>query len=217
MNRLKAIVILLLVCAGLMAQNTMRVNRVDGTYVDIPVSDIEDVTFINQENPVGEATLAGQWLWGSKSEGYFELLTFNEDGSFIGYDKYFEFGTTYNMYGTYTRIGSILNLRFTMQGYGVGAGYTYRYQLLIQDLTEYDLSVMTQYENYTYSRLQKEVFKLSKNQTLKCSDGDYFVFADDDFLSGTNTELKAINTGTTYILKYLSSKNHILAYKVVVE
>jgi hypothetical protein len=84
-------------------------------------------------------------------------------------------------------------------------------------LTENALDVMTKMGQFTYYRLQSEIYSIKVGEELyACKDGDYYVFTDGVKVSDNNGKLKGISEGTTYILKYDADSESILAYKVVV-
>ena len=88
-----------LVCSqALIAQSHMRIHLKNGGQVDIPVADIDSVTFVESgEEPSEEAELKGSWLWGDADAGYYELLTFNDDNTYTCYDNYFTYGFDINV------------------------------------------------------------------------------------------------------------------------
>ena len=81
------------------AQNNMRIHYKGGAVSDIPVEEIDSITFVQKETPAEEVTLKGSWFWGSQEQGYYELLTFNEDRIYTGYDYYFAYGFDTMTYG----------------------------------------------------------------------------------------------------------------------
>lgn len=143
------LLILLLVCASMLsAQNTMRVSLKDGTCVDIPIEQIDSVTFVTTEEGESQSvSLVGTWYWESLEQGYSETLTFNAVGSFTCLDHYFGYGFDSSTYGTYMFFGSMLNLRSN------GYGYSRYYQWMVTELTESKLTVMTKMGSFTYTRV----------------------------------------------------------------
>lgn len=139
------IILLLENAMGVFAQNTMRVLMKDGTCMDIPVVQIDSVTFVSVEEEQNQnVSLLGTWYWESHEQGYSETLTFNADGSFICVDHYFGYGFDSSTYGAYMFFGSMLNIRSN------GYGYNRFYQWMVTELTESRLTVMTKMGNYTY-------------------------------------------------------------------
>lgn len=106
---------LLLCNVALMAQNAMRVHYKDGREQDIPIEQVDSVTFIKGDDtasdPVGEIGITGSWLWGSQEQGYYELLTINEDRTYTGYDNYFSYGFDLMTYGWWAQIGAMISLQ----------------------------------------------------------------------------------------------------------
>ena len=123
------------------AQNTMRIHYKDGTRGDVPIEQIDSITFVDDEGGEGEEVqvkeLTGSWLWGNVAQGYYELFTFNADKTYIGYDNYFTYGFDTMTYGYYSVYGAMLNL------WSNGFGYQHRYNWFITALTENALGVMT--------------------------------------------------------------------------
>lgn len=142
-------IFLLLGIITMSAQNTMRVSLKDGTSVDIPIEQIDSVTFVivEKEQP-HEVSLVGTWYWESLERGYSEILTFNVDGSFTCIDHYFGYDFDSTTYGTYMFFGSILNLRSN------GYGYSLFHQWMVTELTETKLSVMTKMGRFTYDKVK---------------------------------------------------------------
>jgi hypothetical protein len=206
---------LLLCNVALMAQNAMRVHYKDGREQDIPIEQVDSVTFIKGDDtasdPVGEIGITGSWLWGSQEQGYYELLTINEDRTYTGYDNYFSYGFDLMTYGWWAQIGAMISLQSN------GFGYQRRYNWYITELTESALGVMTKMGPFTYYKLQPEVIHIHKSGYLECGVGEEYVFADGLKVRIEDNKLHAISEGTTYILKYIAAPNLTYAYKVVVE
>lgn len=195
-----------------MAQNTMRVHYNDGRELDISISQIDSVTFVEEVAPEEEVSLIGSWLWGNVEQGYYELLTFNEDHTYTGYDNYFVYGFDTMTYGWWAQIGAMITLQSN------GFGYQRRYNWYITELTENALGVMTKMGSFTYYKVQPESLRLRVNGApMTCEDGDMFVFADGVMATIQNNNLHGLMAGTTYIQKYISAKDVILSYKIIIE
>lgn len=208
--RVTIIIVLALIGRHITAQNTMRIHYKSGVTHDIPINEVDSVTFIEKNETEG-ITLAGDWLWGSEEKGYYEVLTFNDDRTYSGYDYYLEYGFDTWTYGTYIQNGMMLNL------YSNGYGYRRTYRWFVLGLSENALEVMTPMGRFIYYRIQSEVYSLKVgDESYICKDGDYYVFTDGIIVSDNNGKLKGISEGTTYILKYNVESGLIMAYKVVV-
>lgn len=197
------------------AQNTMRIHYKDGTRGDVPIEKIDSITFVDDEGGEGEEVqvkeLTGSWLWGNVAQGYYELLTFNVDKTYTGYDNYFTYGFDTMTYGYYSVYGAMLNM------WSNGFGYQHRYNWFITALTENALGVMTKMGPFTYYKLQPEVIRLKVNESLTCAEGDSFVFADGVVVSIEDNKLLGISPGTTYVQMQSATMSRIYAYKVIVE
>ena len=205
-------ILLTCLCIDMYAQNTMRIHHNDGTKVDVAVEDVDSVTFINKAN--GEESvpeLIGNWLWGDVEAGYYEVLSFNSDKTFTGYDNYFIYGFDTMTYGMYGQVATILTL------WSNGFGYQRRYTWFITGLADNALSVMTKMGPFTYYRLQSDVIRMKVNESISCGDGDSWVFADNVLARIDGNSLVALAKGTTYIQKLNGSTNMIVAYKVIIE
>ena len=199
-------------CPNSNAQNTMRINYKDGSIYETPIESIDSITFIEKDVEQHEASLIGDWLWGSKEKGYYEVLFFNDDRTYTGYDYYLDYGFDTWTYGTYIANGIMLNLRSN------GYGYRRTYRWVVSALTENALEVMTQMGGFTYYRVQPEIYSLKVGEeSYECLGGDYYVFTDGAKVSDNDGKLKGINEGTSYILKYDTRSELIMAYKVIVE
>lgn len=162
--------------------------------------------------PTDNASITGSWLWGDTEAGYYELLTFNDNKTYTGYDNYFTYGFDTMTYGWYMQMGSILTLQSN------SFGYNRRYNWYILGLTDNAFDVMTKMGRYTYYRLQPEVLHLQAGgEPLAYKNGDYFLFADDVVTSIVNGGLQGEANGTTYVQMYIAKTSQIVAYKVVVE
>lgn len=193
------------------AQNTMRVYFKDGKELDIWISEIDYVSFVEKEAPEEDVSVVGGWLWGNRERGYYELLTFNEDNSYIGYDSYFASGFNTKTYGFYFQYGNMLTLQSN------GYGYQHRYNWIITTLTENALAVMTKMGAFIYYKLKPTVINITMPETYSgFIDDEDVVFTDGVVVSNENNVLRGIAKGTTYIL-VKNSKDRIYAYKVVVE
>lgn len=211
-KKLLATAFWMIVALQVVSQNTMRINYKDGNALDIPIERIDSVTFINRSDEPHEATLIGEWLWGSKEKGYYEVLTFNEDRTYTGYDYYLEYGFDTWTYGMYMANGIMLNL------WSNGYGYRRTYRWFVSALTENALEVMTQMGGFTYYRVQPEIYSLKVGEeSYECSGGDYYAFTDEAIVSNNEGRLKGISEGVSYILKYDAKSGLIMAYKVIVE
>ena len=173
------------------------------------------MTFIKGDDtasdPVGEIGITGSWLWGNQEQGYYELLTINDDHTYIGYDNYFSYGFDLMTYGWWAQIGAMISLQSN------GFGYQRRYNWYITELTENALGVMTKMGPFTYYRLQPETLRLQVGGVLSCEDGDAFVFADSVTTAIQDNKLVGLAAGETYIQKHIDSINAIFSYKVIVE
>ena len=210
------LMLLLLLCSvTLMAQNTMRVHYKDGREQDIPIEQVDSVTFVKGDDtasdPVGDINILGSWLWGNLEQGYYELLTINDDHTYTGYDNYFSYGFDLMTYGWWAQIGAMITLQSN------GFGYQRRYNWYITELTENALGVMTKMGSFTYYKLQPETLRLQVKGTLTCEDGDSFVFADGVIVAIQDNKLVGLATGVAYIQKYVAASNAIFSYKVIVE
>ena len=113
-----------------------------------------------------EGSLVESWLWRDSDAGYYELLTFNEDKTYTGYDNYFTYGFDTMTYGWYAQVGAMLTLQSN------GYGYNRRYNWFVMALTGNALDVMTKMGRFTYYRLQPEVIHLQAGgEPLGCEGG----------------------------------------------
>ena len=191
----------------------MRIHHRNGGHSDVPIEQIDSITFVNgSDSPTDEGHLVGSWLWGDAEACYFELITFNCDKTYTGYDKYFTYGFDTMTNGWYMQMGSMLTLQSN------GFGYNRRYNWFILGLTDNAFDVMTKMGQYTYYRLQPEVLHLhAGGEPLVYKNGDYFLFADDVVTSIVDGGLQGKTSGTTYVQMYIAKTSQIVAYKVVVE
>lgn len=138
------------------------------------IEQIDSITFVDRSDlPANEGSLVGGWLWGDAEAGYYELLTFNEDKTYTGYDNYFTYGFDTMTYGWYMQMGSMLTLQSN------GYGYNRRNNWFVMGLTGNALDVMTKMGRFVYYRLQPEVIRLKLgDSSLAFSNVDKFVFAD---------------------------------------
>ena len=208
---LTSIFIIIIFCSESFAQNTMLINYKGGSISEVPIERIDSITFVEKNEEAQEVPLFGEWFWGSKEKGYYEVLTFNEDRTYTGYDYYLDYGFDTWTYGTYMVNCIMLNL------WSNGYGYRRTYRWYVTGLTENALEVMTQMGSFIYYRIQPEVYSLKVGEELYlCKDDDYYVFVDGVKVLGHDGKLKSVSEGTTYILKYNAESGLILAYKVVV-
>ena len=211
----RLVFILLLPCAiGCYAQSTvMRVHHSSGMHTDIPTAQIDSITFAEEGSDDSTVVMfTGSWLWGDTEQGYYELLTFNDDKTYTGYDNYFTYGFDTTTYGWYMQMGSMLTLQSN------GYGYNHHYNWFVMGLTGNALDVMTKMGRFVYYRLQPEVIRLKLGDSpLVFSNGDNFVFADGVIVRITGEGLQGATAGTTYVQKYNAESDCITAYKVVVE
>ena len=107
------LLLLSVLCSELAAQSHVRVHYKNGAPVDIPIADIDSLTFVDVEvdsTDIGRAELTGSWVWGSVELGYYEVLTFGEDRTYTGYDNYFTYGFDTWTYGFYSQYGTMLTM-----------------------------------------------------------------------------------------------------------
>lgn len=151
MKRFTAIIlgiILAFCCMETEAQNTMRVTQKDGAVLDLPIANVDNITFVTVEEQEGAISICGTWKWVGVEEGYSETLTFNADGTFTCVDNFFAYGFDNQTYGTYMFFGSMLNMRSN------GYGYSRFYQWMVTELTEEKLTVLTKMGSFTYTRVK---------------------------------------------------------------
>ena len=198
-------------CASIMAQDVMRVHYKDGTEQDISISQIDSVTFVEKEIPEESVSLTGSWLWGSKERGYYELITFDDDNTYVAYDNYFMDGFNTMTYGWYLEYGNLLTLQSN------GFGYNRKYTWLVTGLTENALEVMTKMGPFVYYKLQPEVITIDVDEEVSSPEDGSVVFADGVVVKAKDKKLLGLVEGSTYILIKKSSDNKIVAYKIVVK
>lgn len=213
MKRLFSLLVLIIISVVVYAQTHMRIHHKGGGHSDVPIEQIDSITFVDSDDvKAEEVEFTGSWLWGDVDAGYYELLTFNDDNTYTGYDNYFSYGFDTMTYGRYFRNGAMLTLQSN------GFGYNRRYNWYVIGLTENALEVMTKMGQFTYYRLQSEIYSIKVGEkSYACKDGDYYVFTDGVKISESNGKLKGMSEGTTYILKYSAKSDLIMAYKVKVE
>ena len=215
-NTMKRITMITCCLLGLLpvclAQNNMRLHYKGGAKSDIPVEEIDSITFVQKDTPAEEVSLMGSWFWGSQEQGYYELLTFNEDRTYTGYDYYYVYDFDTMTYGWWSQIGAMITLQSN------GFGYYRRYNWYITELTENALGVMTKMGPFTYYKVQPETLHLKVNGApLTCEGDDAFIFADGVMATIQNNQLVGLFAGTTYIQKRIAASNTILSYQVMVE
>ena len=211
-KRILSMALGMVVALQVVSQNTLRINYKDGSVYDTPIERIDSITFVEKTEESHEVTLVGEWFWGSRDKGYYELIAFNEDRTYTGYDYYLEYGFDTWTYGTYIANGIMLNL------WSNGFGYRRIYRWFVTGHSENALEVMTQMGSFTYYRIQPEVYSLKiGEESYMCKDGDNYIFTDGVKVLDNVGKLKGISGGTTYVLKYDARSELIMAYKVIVE
>ena len=177
------------------------------------IEQIDSITFVDGSDlPVDEESFVGSWLWGDTEAGYYELLTFNENKTYTGYDNYFTYGIDTMTYGWYMQMGSMLTLQSN------GYGYNRRYNWFVMGLTENALDVMTKMGRFVYYRLQPEVLHLQVGgEPLVYENGDSFVFADGVVARIVEGGLQGVIKGSTYVQMHIAETDCIVAYKVLIE
>ena len=195
----------------LKAQNTMRIHYKDGTIQDVSISQIDSLTFVDKNTPEEGITLIGSWLWGNTNAGYYELITFNDDHTYTGYDNYFSIGFDSWTYGWYSQFGSMLTLQSN------GYGYNRIYNWYLVGFSTNALEVITKMGSYTYYRLQQETIHVSLTEPFYFANDDTIVFSDDVFEKGIGNKLNGITRGNSYVLVKIAKSNEILAYKINIE
>lgn len=198
---------------GIHAQTHMRIHHKGGGHSDVPIEQMDSITFVDGSDlPDNEASLMGSWLWGDTEAGYYELLTFNEDKTYTGYDNYFTYGFDTMTYGWYMQMGSMLTLQSN------GFGYKHRYNWFVKGLTGNALDVMTKMGRFVYYRLQPEVLHLQVGgEPLVYENGDSFVFADGVAARIVEGGLQGVTKGSTYVQMHIAETDCIVAYKVLIE
>lgn len=212
--RLLYLIMLICSCTELYAQDCMRIHYKNGGHTDVSIVDIDSLTFVKRvDDDVHEndASLRGSWLWGSQEAGYYELLTFNDDHTYTGYDNYFMYGFDTQTYGWYSQHGVMLTLQSN------GFGYQRRYNWYVTALTENALEVMTKMGAFIYYKLQPEAIRMQVGNTLSYEDEGVIIFVDGVIVKSESNNLVGATPGVTYMLKREQSSNTIYAYKVIIE
>lgn len=216
MDILKRIIVALYCLLGLIqlsqAQECMRIHYKNGGHSDVAIEQVDSITFDKvSDAPDVEVSLIGEWLWGNQEQGYYELLTINDDHTYTGYDNYFLYGFDLMTYGWWAQMGAMITLQSN------GYGYQRRYNWYIIELTGNALGVMTKMGAFTYYKLHPETLHLQLNGTLACENGDSFVFADGVTATIHDNKLVGLAIGVTYVQKYIADSDAIFSYKVIVE
>ena len=212
MKRFFGLIIATIITVAINAQSHMRIHHKGGWHSDVKIEQIDSVTFVDGSDvPTAEESLIGSWFWGNTDAGYYEVLTFNKDRTYIASDYYMDYRFDTWTYGTYMANGVFLNL--------LSNGYGYRriYRWFVTALTGNALEVMTQMGSFTYYRVQSEVYSLGiGEESYACTGDDKYVFTDGVNVTEVDGKLKGISEGATYILKYNATLGLIIAYKVIV-
>lgn len=212
----KRLLILLTLAIGVCsihAQTHMRIHHKGGGHSDVAIEQIDSITFVDGSDlSVNEGGLVGSWLWGDTEVGYYELLTFNDDKTYTGYDNYFTYGFDTMTYGWYIQMGNMLTLQSN------GFGYNRRYNWFVMGLTGNALDVMTKMGRFVYYRLQPEVLHLQVGgEPLVYENGDSFVFADGVVARIVEGGLQGVIKGSTYVQMHIAETDCIVAYKALIE
>ena len=212
-KRLLVLLALAVGIGGIHAQTHMRIHHKGGGHSDVAIEQIDSITFVDGSDlPVNEGSLVGSWLWGDAEAGYYELLTFNEDKTYTGYDNYFTYGFDTMTYGWYMQMGSMLTLQSNSYG------YNRRYNWFVIGQTGNALDVMTKMGRFVYYRLQPEVLHLQVGgEPLVYENGDSFVFADGVAARIVEGGLQGVIKGSTYVQMHIAETDCIVAYKVLIE
>lgn len=65
------------------AQDTMRIHYKNGGHSDVAIEQVDSFKFVKGgETPAAEMSLIGSWLWGCQEQGYYELLTINDNHTY---------------------------------------------------------------------------------------------------------------------------------------
>jgi hypothetical protein len=213
MKRLFSLLVLIIISVVVYAQTHMRIHHKGGGHSDVAIEQIDSITFVDGSEPLeNEGSIVGSWLWGDTEAGYYELLTFNEDRTYTGYDNYFTYGFDTMTYGWYMQVGSMLTLQSN------GFGYNRHYNLYVMGLTENALDVMTKMGRFVYYRLQPEVLHLQVGgEPLVYENGDSFVFADGVVARIVEGGLQGVIKGSAYVQMHIAETDCIVAYKVLIE
>ena len=212
-KRLLVLLVFTMGVCGIHAQTHMRIHHKGGGHSDVAIEQIDSITFVDGSEPLeNEGSIVGSWLWGDTEAGYYELLTFNEDRTYTGYDNYFTYGFDTMTYGWYMQMGSMLTLQSN------GFGYNRHYNLYVMGLTENALDVMTKMGRFVYYRLQPEVLHLQVGgEPLVYENGDSFVFADGVVARIVEGGLQGVIKGSAYVQIHIAETDCIVAYKVLIE
>lgn len=212
-KRLLVLLVFTMGVCGIHAQTHMRIHHKGGGHSDVAIEQIDSITFVDGSEPLeNEGSIVGSWLWGDTEAGYYELLTFNEDRTYTGYDNYFTYGFDTMTYGWYMQMGSMLTLQSN------GFGYYRHYNLYVMGLTENALDVMTKMGRFVYYRLQPEVLHLQVGgEPLVYENGDSFVFADGVVARIVEGGLQGVIKGSAYVQMHIAETDCIVAYKVLIE
>lgn len=212
-KRLLVLLVFTMGVCGIHAQTHMRIHHKGGGHSDVAIEQIDSITFVDGSEPLeNEGSIVGSWLWGDTEAGYYELLTFNEDRTYTGYDNYFTYGFDTMTYGWYMQMGSMLTLQSN------GFGYNRHYNLYVMGLTENALDVMTKMGRFVYYRLQPEVLHLQVGgEPLVYENGDSFVFADGVVARIVEGGLQGVIKGSAYVQMHIAETDCIVAYKVLIE
>lgn len=214
MNKTRIFIVFIVLGQTINAQTHLHIHQKDGTCLEVPLEQTDSITFVDSAIDAKETEMAelnGSWLWGNTEQGYYELLTFNEDKTYTGYDNYFTYGFDTTTYGFFTQYGAMLSL------WSNGFGYQRRYTWYITGLTSNALSVVTKMGIFTYYKLQPQAIFLKVGETLSNDSDKTYMFTDGTIAQIENNMLIGKTQGASYILTMDNTSQKIWAYKVIVE
>lgn len=210
---MKKIIIFLfcLISIHAIAQDLMRINKHDGSFIEFSINNITDMDFHGQR----QINIVGDWFFPLEEDGWEDgicCISFNANGNFtlLSYNRELLYDAKIYEHkddGTYTIANNIVTLNFS-------DGVVSRIDIV-------------QFSDYHFVSSAEEVFYKVRDYSYKMTtedepisiggEGDIIKYADNCFCEIEDNKIRAITDGIGYVLVEDAQTKELKAFKVEIE
>lgn len=211
----KFLLLFLVLLTGLHAlgQQKVRITLTNGWTRDIPVENIQDMSFVQTNDT--DFSLVGEWVFADKSQNLCTAINFHEDGLLQEY-VFFDsppLPESFIVAGAYQYRDGFLLMKLAIDP-TVG-----KYTVSRTSDTEFTLgSLGTTLSNDLYYKVVNEIGLQTNGDTIAVGNSENEILYVDDFYVGVkDNRIYGKKVGTGYIIVQDKTTNKKMAYKINVE
>lgn len=195
------------------AQEKVRITLSNGWTRDIPVENIQEMTYVQTDQ--ANFDIEGEWVWACKEQGLCDAIKFNDDGllSFYVFMASDPIPSSMIVGGSYAYLDGLLQWRLNT------SSSISKYTISNTSDTEFTLGAFgSVQENDIFYKVIGSANVSTNSAPIQIGNsGDEIIYVDDYYVEAKEGQLSGRNVGTGYVIVFDKTLNSNVAYKINVE